>query len=181
MYKITEKYTVGEGRDGRSAQWEKSDSEMRMGECGSKCFIHSGEFLFLCFFFFRLVGWGKKTQRQKKGPFHASPSKQAVCTQQTAHGSEDTLPLIQTVFHYSDELVALASTVVYGGKFEVLIAFGNSGVFSGIYNTFACLGFFAFPTLVKFLHFMHCLFYNLPGLIKTYRCFKFLNSTQCSA
>lgn len=46
MYKITEKYTVEEGHDGRSAQWEKSDLEMRMGECGSKCFIHSGQFLF---------------------------------------------------------------------------------------------------------------------------------------
>lgn len=85
------------------------------------------------------------------------------------------------MFRYSDELFALASTVVYGGKVEVLIAFGNSGVFSGVYNTFACLGFFAFPPLVKLLHFMHCLFYNLPGLIKVYRCFKFLNSTQCSA
>lgn len=77
--------------------------------------------------------------------------------------------------------VALATTVVYGGKVEVLIAFGNSRVFSGIYNTFACLCFFAFPTLVKLLHFMHCLFYNLPVLIKAYRCFKFLDSTQFSA
>lgn len=60
-------------------------------------------------------------------------------------------PLIQTVFRYSDELVASASTVVYGAKVEVLIAFGNSGVFSEIYNTYACLGFFVFLTLVKLL------------------------------
>ena len=35
MYKITEKYTMREGHDGRSAQWEKFNSEMRMSECGS--------------------------------------------------------------------------------------------------------------------------------------------------
>lgn len=131
---------------------------------------------------FSSIWWGGERRRKDKRKDHFMPhllSRLCVLSRQLMVLKAS--PLIQTVFRYSDELVASASTVVYGGKVEALIAFGNSGVFSGIYNTYACLGFFVFPNLVKLLHFMHCLFYNLPGLIKAYRCFKFLNSTQFSS